>query len=85
MENMSSNLLLMEPGGGSFDEFLPTCRTAWCRDCSEQWMRLGGQDMLPRLRPPAASPYQVPAALTSRALRLTTRVFYHVVSLMRDG
>ena len=30
MESMSSSLLLMEPVGGSFGEFLPACRTAWC-------------------------------------------------------
>ena len=30
VESMSSNLLLMEPLGGSFGRFLPTCRTAWC-------------------------------------------------------
>ena len=28
VESMSSSLLLMEPKGGSFDEFLPACRTA---------------------------------------------------------
>ena len=27
---MSSSLLLMEPMGGSFGEFLLACRTAWC-------------------------------------------------------
>ena len=27
---MSSSLLLMEPVGGSFGEFLPIYRTAWC-------------------------------------------------------
>ena len=27
---MSSNLLLMEPLGGSFGRFLPACRTSWC-------------------------------------------------------
>ena len=27
---MSSSLLLMEPLGGLFGRFLPTCRTAWC-------------------------------------------------------
>ena len=30
MESMSSSLLLMEPMGGSFGEFLSACRTAWC-------------------------------------------------------
>ncbi|KAL6320521.1 hypothetical protein AAG906_007600 [Vitis piasezkii] len=29
-DSMSSSLLLMEPMGGSFGRFLPTCRTAWC-------------------------------------------------------
>ena len=31
MESMSSNLLLMEPMGGSFGRFLPSCRTARCK------------------------------------------------------
>ena len=30
MESMLSSLLLMEPLGCSFGEFLPTCRTTWC-------------------------------------------------------
>ena len=55
------------------------------RGYSEQWVRLGGRDMLPRLRPPTTSPYQAHAVITSRALRLTIGAFYHAVSLMRDG
>ena len=53
--------------------------------CSGRWVPLGGWDTFPRLRLSAASPYQVPVVPTSLALRLTAGVFYHAISLMRDG
>ena len=53
--------------------------------CSVQWVRPGGQGTFPRLWPLAALSFQAPVGLALHASRLTVGVFYHVVSLTRDG
>ena len=82
---MSSNRLLMEPGGGcSLMNSLQFVVPHGVGDCPGWWVGLGGWDTSSRSRPLAASPYQVPMVPASLALRPTVGVFYHVISLMRD-
>ena len=53
--------------------------------CYEQWVKLGGRGMLPRLQPPTALAYQAPMGLALRASCLIIGAFYRAVSLMKDG
>ena len=84
MESMSSSLLLMEPMGGLFEEFLLACRTAWCGRVFRTTGVTRGSGCVPRLWVLAVLFSLAPVGVALHASRPTTRVFCHVVSLMRD-